>query len=78
MGAATGTVTVALELLVALISNAKTISDSLMAARAEGRDTLTLDEWAVVVAANDAARARLARAIADARAREATPAPPVP
>ena len=56
----------ALELLLALLAKTSEISALIAQARAEGRDTLTPEEWSTITAADDAARARLADAITKA------------
>lgn len=53
------TVELAVELLLALLMKSQEISAVIAKARLEGRDTLTKDEWDSVLAADDAARARL-------------------
>jgi hypothetical protein len=52
-------VTAALELLLALLARTQEISILIAKLNAEGRTTLTDEEWAVIVAADDLARARL-------------------
>lgn len=52
-------VTAAIELLLALIDRAGAISALITKAKAEGRDDLTIEEWASILAADDAARASL-------------------
>jgi hypothetical protein len=59
-------VTAALELLLALLARTQEISILIAKLNAEGRTELTDEEWAVIVAADDLARARL-RALIDAR-----------
>ncbi|HSW34194.1 MAG TPA: hypothetical protein VLH36_11340 [Steroidobacteraceae bacterium] len=59
-------VTAALELLLALLARTQEISILIAKLNAEGRTELTDEEWAVIVAADDLARARL-QALIDAR-----------
>jgi hypothetical protein len=66
-------VTAALELLLALLARTQDISILIAKLNAEGRTTLTDEEWAVIVAADDLARARL-QALIEAKKREAPPA----
>ena len=70
-----GTVAVsaAVDLLVAILSNAQQISTLIQTAQAAGRTTLTADEWASVVGADNSAEAALVAAIAKAKAAGATP-----
>lgn len=63
-----GTVTAAVDLLVALLSNAQKISQLIQAAQAAGQSTLTADQWAQITGADDSAEADLAAAIAAAKA----------
>lgn len=56
----------AIELLVALLTQAARISVMLNLAKAEARD-ITNEEWRELLNENDAARARLIEAIAKAR-----------
>lgn len=60
-------VTAALELLLALLARTQEISILIAKLNAEGRTTLTDEEWAVIVAADDRARADLVAAIEAAR-----------
>jgi len=62
------TITAALELLLALLARSSEISALIAKANGEGRETFTPDEWATIIAADDAARERLAALIAAARA----------
>jgi hypothetical protein len=59
-------VTAALELLLALLARTQEISVLIAKLNTEGRTELTDEEWAVIVAADDLARARL-QALIDAR-----------
>lgn len=59
-------VTAALELLLALLARTQEISMLIAKLNAEGRTELTDEEWGVIVAADDLARARL-QALIDAR-----------
>lgn len=52
-------VTAALELLLALLARTQEISILIAKLNAEGRTTLTDEEWAVIVASDDQARSRL-------------------
>lgn len=61
-------VSAAVDLLVALLSNAQQISTLIQTAQAAGRTTLTADEWSTVVGADDSAEAALLAAIAKAKA----------
>jgi hypothetical protein len=67
---------VVLDLAIALITRGLQISQLVSAVQAEGRTELTPEEWNVVVAANDVARARLEAANAAARARTDKPITP--
>lgn len=58
------TIAAAVELLLALATNAGQISALISKAKAEGRDTLTPEEWASILSADDAARKKLADAAA--------------
>ncbi len=49
----------AITLMLALVSNLQRVSSIITQARADGRDRLTPDEWAVIVSAADTARAAL-------------------
>lgn len=57
---------IAIQLVLSLIDRAATISQALQAAKASGATTLSADQWAVITAADDAARAALADAIKNA------------
>ncbi len=57
----------ALDLLVALLARAQGVSQLIQRAQAEGRDALTQAEFGQLVAADDAARARLEKAIQQAQ-----------
>ena len=56
----------ALTLLIALLNQASTISLLITNLRAEGRDTLTADEWAMILDRDDVARAAQVSALARA------------
>lgn len=56
----------AISLMLALIDHASEVSQLIQTAKANGQTDLTADQWATLVAANDAARARLVDAIAKA------------
>lgn len=49
----------AVELLLALITNASKISALIKQAKAEGREKLTPEEWQAILSADDAARKQL-------------------
>lgn len=59
----------ALSLLIALLNQAGAISALVAQLRAEGRDTLTADEWRLILDRDDAARAAQLAALARAQAR---------
>ncbi len=61
-------VNAALSLLIALLNNAAQISTLIAQAQAEGRDTLSDDQWSIILATNESARAQLVDAIAKAKA----------
>jgi hypothetical protein len=63
----TPTVTMALELIIALISRAGEISSIIKQAREEGREELKPEEWEKIEAADAAARESLAKAIERAK-----------
>jgi hypothetical protein len=67
------TISLALEVLLSLLSKTQEISNLIRAANAEGRTDLTPDEWALVVKADDDARSRLVQAILEAKAKAAAP-----
>ena len=52
----------AVSLLLALVDNLASVSQVIKAAQANGQTTLTADQWATITAADDAARAALAKA----------------
>lgn len=54
---------VAITIALALLSNAGQISMIIQQAKAEGRDTLTPEEWAIITSSADSARASLVSAI---------------
>ena len=59
-------VEIAINLLLALLDHASAISQLIQSAKAEGRTTLTVDEWKIITDKDDAAKAALTKAIADA------------
>jgi len=59
-------VSVAVDLLVALLQNAQQISQLIQQAQASGSTTLPADAWNAIIGADDAAEASLAAAIAKA------------
>ena len=61
------TITLALDLLLALLARTSEISALITKARAEGRDRLTPEEFKQITGADDASRATLVQAIADAK-----------
>jgi len=61
-------ITAAVDLLVALLSNASTISQLIQSAQAAGQTELTPAQWATITGADDSAEAQLAAAIAAAKA----------
>lgn len=63
----TAAVSAAVDLLVALLSNATQISTLIQTAQAAGRTTLSADEWASVIGADNSAEAALIAAIAKAK-----------
>ena len=62
------TVTQAIDLLLALITQMQRVSNMISTARAEGRDSLTAAELDEIAGANDEARAKLDAAIGQAEA----------
>jgi len=61
-------VAVAVDLLVELLKNASQISQLIQTAQANGQTTLTAEQWASIVSADDSAGAALIAAIANAKA----------
>lgn len=61
------TLTVALDLLLALLARSGEISALISKAHSEGRNNLTPEEWATIVESDDAARTSLEEAIATAK-----------
>lgn len=57
----------AITLMLALIDHAGEISALIQEAKANGQTELTADQWATLIAKNDAARTRLIEAIAAAK-----------
>jgi hypothetical protein len=64
----TAAVSAAIDLLVALISNAQQISQLIQTAQAAGQTDLTAEQWSSIVGADNSAEAALAAAIAAAKA----------
>lgn len=64
-------VSIAVDLLVALLSNAQQISQLIQTAQASGSTTLSTDAWNAILGADSAAEGSLAAAIA--KAQGATP-----
>jgi len=61
-------VSVAVDLLVALLNNANQIGTLIQQAQANGQTTLTPEQWAQITGADNSAEAQLAAAIAKAKA----------
>ena len=61
-------ITAAVDLLVALLANASTISQIIQSAQAAGQTDLTPAQWSQITGADDSAEAQLAAAIAAAKA----------
>lgn len=61
-------VSVAIDLLVALLNNAAQISQLIQSAQANGQTTLTGEQWATITGADDSAEVSLAKAIEAAKA----------
>jgi len=61
------TISLALEVLLSLLSKTQAISEVIQKANAEGRSELTFDEWANIIDADRAARLKLSDAIEKAR-----------
>lgn len=61
-------VSVAVDLLVALLSNASQISQLIQTAQANGQTNLTVDQWASITGSDDSAEAAVLAAIAAAKA----------
>ena len=59
---------VALNLVLSLLQNAQAISEIIQEVQASGATTLTPDQWAKIVGADDSAEASLTAAIAAAKA----------
>lgn len=70
-----GTVSAALDLLLALLEQAGKISALIQTAQAAGQTDLPPDAWAGIIGADDSAEAALLAAIAEAKGGK-TPAPP--
>lgn len=63
-----GTLTSIIDLLIALTSASATLAPIIKAAQAQGRTTLTPEEWAIITGNDDSAEAQLTAAIAAAKA----------
>lgn len=63
-----GTVDLALEFLIALLTNASKIGQIIQTAQSQGRSQLTADEWAQVISGDDSAEQAVLDAIAKAKA----------
>lgn len=61
-------VAAAVDLLVALLQNAQSISQLIQAAQAAGQTELTAEQWATITGNDDSAEAALAAAIIAAKA----------
>lgn len=61
-------VSVAVDLLVALLNNATQISQMIQSAQASGQTNLNTDQWATITGADDSAENALLKAIDDAKA----------
>lgn len=61
-------VAAAVDLLVALLQNAQSISQLIQAAQAAGQTELTAEQWATITGNDDSAEAALAAAIITAKA----------
>lgn len=61
-------VSAAVDLLVALLSNAQAISQIIQEAQSSGQTTLTAAQWSTIVGNDDSAEAALVAAIAAAKA----------
>jgi hypothetical protein len=68
MAAVAADISAAVDLLVALINNAQQISTMIQAAQGAGQTTLTPDQWATIIGADNSAEASLTQAIATAKA----------
>ena len=60
-------VSVAVDLLLAMLQNAGQISALIQKAKANGSDTISPEDWLTITDADDAARERLEHAIATAK-----------
>ena len=60
-------VSVAVDLLLAMLQNAGQISALIQKAKASGADTISPEDWLTITDADDAARERLEHAIATAK-----------
>ena len=69
------TITLAVELLLALLSKSAEISALIAKLQVEGRTEFTPEEWGQIISANDLARMRLESALAAAAAKEVPPTP---
>ena len=61
-------VSVAVDLLVALLNNAQQISELIQTAQANGQTELTPDQWSTIIGADNSAESALLAAIAAAKA----------
>ena len=61
------TVAAALELLIQLLVQAKVVSDMIQAQQAAGQTTLTPEQWATILKADNDARAALIAALTTAK-----------
>lgn len=61
-------ISAAVDLLVALMTNATQISQLIQTAQAAGQTSLTADQWATITGNDDSAEAALSAAIAAAKA----------
>lgn len=57
----------AIDLVLALIAQANTISTAIQAAKAAGQTSLSADQWSAIVASDNTARTALVNALAAAK-----------